>query len=521
MKISQLFWCLGFLVNSAAVAQDLAVLPPDQEDPSVMMDHPPEGQFTVIGPVVRGFAWDKDAPNAKVSVKLSIIPDPGGRMARAAADADKPLKTLETIANVEGAYSSGVSGGGHDFVFRLHEELAGLDPDRLKNVRLRLEVANVSPHGAPGDWVSAAFKTANLAVCMRPPADATVSARKVLLIEIDPVCKTRGNQRFSQLLAARNRRAGDPTELARRLVDVFREDSGGRMEFQLLPTEYDENEWPVMRWKVEEGDPDWAPGGGKPANAPADPYEYGEAYAVADVEADRQPRWFRKEKDLVECAADYNKFATRHRLEERHAAGEFDEVWIYGFWACGFYESTLGGGARPFWCNSQPMGQAATSERPFDSPRGCMIMGFNWERGIGEALEAFGHRAESTFKYVWGEGTSPWARFAAFEKNAPGKAGVGVMHYGPQTLADYEWDEPRFVQSACDDWLLWPNLRGETSVVNHREYVDAYPGVATIEAHHRWWFAHLPRAAGSTDGRFNNWWRYFADPDLVMQEPGR
>lgn len=70
----------------------------------------------MIGPVVRGFAWDKDAPDA-------IIPDPGERMAPAAADADPPLKTIEKIASVEGACSSGVASGGHDFVRRLHEEL--------------------------------------------------------------------------------------------------------------------------------------------------------------------------------------------------------------------------------------------------------------------------------------------------------------------------------------------------------------------------------------------------------------
>ena len=548
MTTKRLAWIvgLGLWLGNAVFAQQVAAVPqgpPPEADPSAIEDHPPEGQIVVRGPVLRGFAWDRDAPGAKVSVRVTITTRSGESVA-----------TIEAVADQQGAYSRETAGGGHDFVIRLYQELANVDRARLRDVSLRLEMANVTPDGAPGAWVGGETVTGNIEGWLRAAPDTAPLTRKLLLIELDPVCETRGGVRLSELYRAKGRRAGEPTQMARGLVEILKQESGGIMQYQLLPTEYDPKEWPIMRTKILDGKPKWlgtgegstgheAQASQQGSAATTDPYVYSEQYCVPDIEANREPRWVNADT-AHGVSADYAKFCQKHHLEERHQAGEFDEVWIYGYWACGFWEATMGGGARPFPTNSQPMGDPDTSATPFHSDRGCVIMGYSWERGYGFALESLGHRMEGTLNWVFGAynrapyspgdsrpdplpafappgANNPWAQFGATDLTAPDQAGVGDMHYAPQSLNDYKWEETRFVASGADDWLLWPNLRHEQSVINSREYLDQYLGAEPIEAHHRWWFNHLPRAAGSTDGRLNNWWRYFAYPDLVMESPAR
>ena len=60
----------------------------------------------------------------------------------------------------------------------------------------------------------------------------------------------------------------------------------------------------------------------------------------------------------------------------------------------GFYESIMvGEGA--YFCNAPPLNKVACS-------RLFVIMGFNYERGVGEMLEDLGHRAESILTHVFG-----------------------------------------------------------------------------------------------------------------------
>ena len=66
---------------------------------------------------------------------------------------------------------------------------------------------------------------------------------------------------------------------------------------------------------------------------------------------------------------------------------EVDEVWIFGFPHAGFHESTMGGPGA-FWCNAAPLKNTEASKRRF------VIMGYSYERYVGEMHESYGHRAE-------------------------------------------------------------------------------------------------------------------------------
>ncbi len=199
---------------------------------------------------------------------------------------------------------------------------------------------------------------------------------------------------------------------------------------------------------------------------------------------------------------DYSAIFTEFGIPRRITAKEIDEVWLFGFPYGGFWESTMAG-KNAYFCNSEPV-------KGIDTPRIFVTMGFNYERGVGEMLECFCHRAESIMWHVFGswehKPTHDWNRFSLYDKVAPGEAGCGKVHYAPNSDTDYDWGNQRIVWSTCDDWLNYPQLTGKRRQVNCAEW-----GNGDIRQHHIWWMKHLPHVAGRTKGYLNNWWAYLVD----------
>lgn len=204
---------------------------------------------------------------------------------------------------------------------------------------------------------------------------------------------------------------------------------------------------------------------------------------------------------------DYHAILKKFDILQRVARNEIDEVWTFGFPHAGFYESIMGGPGA-FWCNAPPLANTSASKRRF------VVMGFSYERYIGEMFESYGHRAESimerAFMNLSGD-ANLWRRFIRYEKVAPGKAACGNIHFAPNSQADYDWNNPTPVKSECYDWLLnFPNFKGDVRIVDASEW-----GNGDIRAHHKWWFNHFPRAAGRQNGVHNNWWQYVVSPQQV------
>jgi hypothetical protein len=205
-------------------------------------------------------------------------------------------------------------------------------------------------------------------------------------------------------------------------------------------------------------------------------------------------------------AIDYLHILQDFELLESLHSGVTDEIWLMGFPFAGYFESTMGG-PDAFWCNSTPLANTDRAGRRF------VVMGFNYERGIGEMLESYGHRAESIMREVYQrnkQGPNYWARFIRHELTHPGQAEVGSIHFAPNSERDYDWGNRRKVRSNCDAWLRFPPLRESWREVESSEW-----GNGDIQAHHRWWFQHLPKATGEINGVLNNWWVYILDPELV------
>lgn len=208
-------------------------------------------------------------------------------------------------------------------------------------------------------------------------------------------------------------------------------------------------------------------------------------------------------------AVDYAAIFKAYKIPWRVMLGEIDEVWLWGFPYGGFWESTMAGG-QPYFCNSEPV-------PGFWGFRTFVTMGFNYERGVGEMLEAFGHRVESIMRHVYGswelapvsQQSVPhtWNRFTLYDKVAPGEAACGNVHFAPNSERDYDWGNRRTVMSNADDWLNYPELTGAQKPMNCAQW-----GNGDIREHHRWWLKRLPHAPGrAPDGKLNNWWPYIVD----------
>lgn len=231
----------------------------------------------------------------------------------------------------------------------------------------------------------------------------------------------------------------------------------------------------------------------------ADGFHY-DAQSYLDVLRGARPPYIPQETN-------YHEIINRFEILQRVARNEIDEVWIFNFPHAGFYESIMGGPGA-FWCNAPPLKNTDVAGRRF------VIMGFSYERGVGEMLENMGHRAESIMEKTFEKFASEdnlWKRFTRYEKNYPGQAAVGNVHFAPNSERDYDWNNPRSVLSECDDWLEnFPDFKGIRRMVTSAEW-----GQGDTREHHRWWLRHIPKTAGRRDGIRNNWWHYIMNPNHV------
>ena len=293
-------------------------------------------------------------------------------------------------------------------------------------------------------------------------------APQVLIINFDPIFTSQAGKRLHQVC-----RWNDPRRLTEGYTADLAECSSGYVRYQVVEW-LDIDAFPIKR----------------------DGFRYTTRSYMrcrAGQETWHQP-------DAVDYQAIFREFEIPQRVER----GEIDEVWLWGFPYAGFWESTMSGSGA-YFCNSPPVERIPTS-------RIFVTMGFNYERGVGEMLESFGHRVESIMRRVYGSWepreTHAWNRFTLHDAVAPGRAGCGNVHFAPNSERDYDWGNRRAVWSTCNDWLNYPHLTGQRRRVNCSEWGDG-----DTRAHHRWWLRHLPRAPGRSDGKLNNWWAYVADFD--------
>lgn len=198
--------------------------------------------------------------------------------------------------------------------------------------------------------------------------------------------------------------------------------------------------------------------------------------------------------------------------------GEIDEIWLWGGPETGFWESNLvGAEGKTFFLNSAPtIDNSCKSVIP--------VMGFNFERGEAEMMEGLAHRVEFTLSKIFGSWkqvpTHHWNKFSLLDVDSSDQGGCGTAHLAVNSSTDdlrkYDRTNERSVLSTCDDFYNYPNLTGKTTQMSCKAW-----GCNTL-GYFKWWFKHLPKKAGTTDGVLNNWWVYLTSADVSKHtyQPG-
>jgi hypothetical protein len=301
-----------------------------------------------------------------------------------------------------------------------------------------------------------------------PKPDETPISVKVLVLNFDPIVRQNGGQRLHEVMKYR-----DPHELAKGYASDIETSSRGFIKYK------------IVKWNDIDAFP-----------TKIDGFKYStESYLDG----------WKTKKFHDPDGTDYPKVVQDYGVIPLIDSGRVDEVWMFGGPYFGFWESSMAGPGA-FFINGGVYEKVPT-KRPF------VIMGFNYERGVAEMVHDLCHRAESTLARAYGgweveKLSTPWAKFAANDAQSGGVAAVGTCHWPPNAEHDYDYSNPRTVQSSAEDWLGYPKLSGATKSVNR----ETWGGPDYQRSYLNWWFAHLPHVKGNAeDGRPMNWWKLLFD----------
>ena len=310
-----------------------------------------------------------------------------------------------------------------------------------------------------------------------PPGGIGVRTIPVAVVIYDPVLENEGNKKLRELM-----RWQDPDKLSAALVRDVREASGGFVSYEIVA-------------RIEkDACPPFVSG-----------FRYDDDSILAAV---RTQKWVKGDR------SSYAKIFAECGIEKLVREKGVQEVWLWGSPGFHWDEYAM---FIPRRDQRLPKTDNPWFYRPYDVPdlgRTLWVMGFNYERGEGEMLESYGHRCEGILSLAIAGGVwdtkrdDPWNRFTRVDKDHPGGAQVGSLHFAPNSMSDYDWGNRRYVVTQALDWRNWPNLQGTKVIMN---CVDGWgPDIVT---HHRWWLGLLPKAPGTGPFGHNNWWIYIADFD--------
>jgi hypothetical protein len=115
---------------------------------------------------------------------------------------------------------------------------------------------------------------------------------------------------------------------------------------------------------------------------------------------------------------------------------------------------------------------------------------------------------------------TPWDLFTRINRDIPGGANVGNVHFPPNGASDYDYGNTTVVTSYAQNWFRYPYLFQQTAQVNVSTWIYKTPeplaeGLDQL-GYLYWFYNHMPRYKGITEGILNNWWLYFLDYDAAI-----
>lgn len=215
-------------------------------------------------------------------------------------------------------------------------------------------------------------------------------------------------------------------------------------------------------------------------------------------------------------------FAIMQRINAKTLVEErgVREIWMWGYHGkIALWESNM----------SSPFGDVSNSNRdPNDLPvfqHTYTVYHFNYGRGVGEMLENHMHQLEHLLNHVDGRDTAPpekwsellfWGKFVgsdASHKIVTNPARCGWTHYAPNSERDYDWANPRYVETDIEDWR--PDGIGKTQRMNADRW-DRDPVKWRV-----YWMQAIPGVHNALTYKgkpLRNWWSFKADWDRAKRE---
>ena len=309
--------------------------------------------------------------------------------------------------------------------------------------------------------------------------EATPQVIKVALIIQDPIIDSVNNRRIHQLWNWQS-----PSVLINEIIDDFYMASDGTIIYQITETHDSDFIFTTLDGQYMSLDTL------RYFFTPSNGVLYGHVPGHLQYLAEDEGR----------VSFDYGGMVDYYNLAEKRNTGQIHEVWVYTFPFGGMYESRLVG-PNGFWCNSPPLAHPGLNYL-------LPVMGWNYERGVAEALHSYGHRVESVIWHVYGRwdhttnDPNNWELFTWIDIEHPGHAHIGNVHFPPNGQSDYDYSNTRYVTCYADNWKRYPYILDQHRSLNCSEWN------CNQRDYMKWWFHHLPRYQGVYEGILNNWWHY-------------
>ena len=316
----------------------------------------------------------------------------------------------------------------------------------------------------------------------------------------------------------------NPTEISKQVFNFFKEASGNTMNYTLVKTT-------VITDFPEMISPTQYPKGVDPKVSP-DKINYsltGFKYTPQSYKDCISNNANCHSPDLV----NYPKALDLVKACEARNTGQVDEIWLWGGPNFGFYESHMvGSESAVYFLNSKP-----TVYNKCNKP--LVVMGYNYQRSVNQAVHNFGHRAESVIANVFISSLSEDDQSLFFANIFTGNAlpyppvtnnagflflsnnklpttsirGCGNTHFTPTSKWNdpYRYNEAGEVMSYCEEFQNYPIIKGEAKNLTCEKWGCDEMGF------YKYWWKNIPRNKGtnfdkySNKSIYNNWWLYIFD----------
>ena len=250
---------------------------------------------------------------------------------------------------------------------------------------------------------------------------------------------------------------------------------------------------------------------------------------------------------------DYDYILNKYDLINRRKNGDFDQIWIFTIDPASTYE-TIMIGRNPFWINAPGYVK--------DCPN-FQIAAFAISRRDAN-LHALGHGVEGTLNAVFsknfyeydaynnsGKYKYYYPSYSSYEKdviditsenydslnvwekfmlgtysNKSNYSSAGNVHYPFNGEADYDYTNTNKVYTNWREWLNYPNVKANFVLDNNNAWLTnaGNDSLGDDEEKNpdrlfmRFWLYLMPHVDGYTsDGHYNNWWKYFKSLDFVTE----